>query len=96
MSALSARAHALASQENCDGEPYDTLQECGDALQSYAASIQSLRAALEDLMEVSDLAPEKNCSCHLSPPCNDCVEWSGLRDAIANAREVLLRVQETR
>ena len=32
MSALGARARALASQENCDGEPYDTLQECADAL----------------------------------------------------------------
>lgn len=51
----------------------------------------AVRRALEDLLEVADLAPEKNCSCHLSPPCNDCIEWNGLRDAIANARAVIAK-----
>ena len=51
----------------------------------------AVRCALEDLLEVADLAPERNCSCHLSPPCNDCLEWNGLRDAIANARAVIVK-----
>ena len=51
----------------------------------------AVRYALEDLLEVADLAPERNCSCHLSPPCNDCIEWNGLRDAIANARAVIAK-----
>ena len=47
MSALSARAHALASQENCDGEPYDTLQECADALALLVECADLLREDIE-------------------------------------------------
>lgn len=25
--------------------------------------------------------PDSNCSCHISPPCNDCVDWSSMRMA---------------
>ncbi len=41
-----------------------------------------LLAALSELIEVTDEPPESNCSCHISPPCNDCVEYSGIRRAL--------------
>ena len=44
---------------------------------------------LELFMEVIDPPPERNCSCHISPPCNDCVENSGLREAFEYAEGVI-------
>ncbi|CAA2366780.1 hypothetical protein [Xanthomonas phage Fontebon] len=49
----------------------------------------SLEAALERLLEVTDHPPSRNCSCHLSPPCNDCTDWGGLREAIADAETAM-------
>jgi hypothetical protein len=48
-------------------------------------SRRALRAALELLLENTPRPPERNCACHLSPPCHDCVEWGGLREALADA-----------
>lgn len=49
----------------------------------------SLEAALERLLEVIETPPGRNCSCYLAPPCGDCVEWGGLREAIADAETAL-------
>lgn len=49
----------------------------------------SLRDALEMLMERIDEPPKPNCSCHLSPPCEDCAEHGGLREAFEAARDAL-------
>ncbi|MGC7464214.1 hypothetical protein QT654_20800 [Xanthomonas citri pv. citri] len=49
----------------------------------------SLEAALERLLEVTEHPPARNCSCHLSPPCSDCVDWGGLREAIADDETAL-------
>lgn len=54
-----------------------------------ANNTESLRAALELLMERIDEPPKPNCSCHLSPPCEDCAEYGGLRKAFEFAREAL-------
>lgn len=51
--------------------------------------IEKVVARLETLCEVIDEPPERNCSCHISPPCSDCVEYGGLREALADAREAL-------
>lgn len=29
---------------------------------------------IKELIDTS-IVPEANCSCHLHPPCGDCVEW---------------------
>lgn len=36
------------------------------------------------LLKVGDTVepPPKNCSCHISPPCSDCVDYGSLREAI--------------
>jgi chromosome segregation ATPase len=47
------------------------------------------KALLSNLMEVVEEPPERNCSCHTSPPCSDCVEWSGLREALLEARTAM-------
>jgi hypothetical protein len=52
----------------------------------------AIRDALEQLVEAIDAPPAANCSCHIAPPCGDCVEWSALREALADAKTAL---QET-
>lgn len=52
------------------------------------AAAPAMRAALEALLEVS-YAPEARCSCHLSPPCGDCVEFGATREAMDDARVAL-------
>lgn len=54
----------------------------------------SLAAALERLLEVTDTPPERNCSCHLAPPCGDCTDWGGLREAIEEAKAALAMPKE--
>lgn len=51
---------------------------------------KELSNALADLLSAQDV-PEPNCSCHISPPCNDCVNYSGIREYIDYAEKVLKR-----
>lgn len=51
--------------------------------------VNKLIAAIQGLLENIDTPPERNCSCHISPPCNDCVEYGGLREAITFAEEAI-------
>ena len=44
-------------------------------------TIGAILESSEALMEYVDRPPERNCSCHISPPCSDCVENSHLRGA---------------
>lgn len=39
-------------------------------------------------------APDPECRCHLSPPCNDCVEHSGTRQALADAHEAIAALKK--
>lgn len=60
-----------------------------DALRS---QLDRVTWALEHLLERGIAPPDRNCSCHISPPCNDCVEWSGLREAVEHAESALAAV----
>ena len=59
-----------------------------DRLAAQDAEIGRLRAACETFTELVSI-PERNCSCHLSPPCRDCEEYGGLREADKAIREAL-------
>jgi predicted ABC-class ATPase len=37
--------------------------------------------------------PEPNCSCHLSPPCGDCVDYGGIRETV-DAAETLIAADQ--
>lgn len=47
-----------------------------------------LASALKDFVD-NDATPEPNCSCHISPPCSDCVEFAGMREIVKNAKNLL-------
>jgi hypothetical protein len=49
---------------------------------------EKMKAALEQCLEQL-YAPNANCSCHISPPCKDCVDYAGIRDAIRDAKDSL-------
>ena len=55
------------------------------------AAAPKLLEALEDLMEMTGEPPDRNCSCHISPPCNDCVDYSEWRDAFEYARAAIAK-----
>ena len=58
--------------------------------QSAALKLASL--ALSEGVEYVEEPPEKNCTCHLSPPCNDCVDHSAVREFFIDARKALVAI----
>lgn len=57
------------------------------------AAAPDLLVALEEMLEMSDTPPERNCSCHINGPCSDCVEHSALRHARALAEDALSKAR---
>jgi hypothetical protein len=57
----------------------------------YAAALDML-AALHSLVEGIDV-PESNCSCHISPPCSDCVEHGHVREALEQAQAAIAKAE---
>jgi len=54
------------------------------------AAAPSLLATLELLVDLV-YVPDADCRCHVAPPCNDCVEYSGLREALDAARAAIAK-----
>ena len=52
-----------------------------------------LTGALKLLLERMPEPPDANCSCHISSPCNDCVDHYGEREAFEYAKDVLAEVE---
>ena len=46
-------------------------------------------SALELMLERLPEPPEANCSCHLWPPCNDCTDYGGEREAFEEAKAAI-------
>lgn len=55
------------------------------------AAAPSLLEALDLMLEMVPEPPDRNCYCHISPPCNDCVENSGWREAFEFARAAIAK-----
>ena len=59
------------------------------------AEIDALKAELALAKELLDRwyndsdIPDSNCSCHISPPCGDCVNWGGLRETASETKKLL-------
>ena len=56
-----------------------------DALKAELALAKEL---LDRWYNDSDI-PDSNCSCHISPPCGDCVNWGGLRETASETKKLL-------
>lgn len=80
-----------------DGELSKWKDELGEwVLYSEArAEIDALKAELALAKELLDRwyndsdIPDSSCSCHISPPCGDCVNWGGLRETASETKKLL-------
>jgi len=85
----------------CAGLPQDALDGGWTAagISQYAKKLEQQRdellAALVNLLNVSDEPPDSNCSCHISPPCNDCVDNGGMREVIQGARSAIAKAKQS-
>lgn len=57
---------------------------------NFYVAAPELLAALTFLMEVTE-PPERNCSCHISPPCGWCVEYSQVAEAHEQAKAAIAK-----
>jgi hypothetical protein len=54
-------------------------------------TIETLKLISSELSEaLSNLVPERNCSCHLNPPCSQCVEFGQAFFALKQYKETKL------
>lgn len=82
--AVAANARLIVTLRNAVPESLAALAE-RDTLR---AEVERLRGAIQRCLEEL-YAPPADCSCHLSPPCSDCVEYAGIREAEEVARAAL-------
>lgn len=66
-----------------------TAEEGGDKV---ALAAPSMLAALQQVVEAVEV-PEANCSCHLSPPCSDCVDNGFLREVMASVNAAIAKAE---
>lgn len=57
-----------------------------------SAALKLAKDALSEGVEYVEEPPEKTCSCHLAPPCNDCVDHSAVREFFIDARKALAAI----
>lgn len=67
-------------------EDEDPHGECLHEIKRLKAINSALVKLCEEAIE-SHYAPDPNCSCHISPPCSDCVEYGGIRETVKYLRE---------
>ena len=86
---------ALADRiEEAQGKPIAIEPQAAAELRRLHEANQGLLGlleALESLLEMTGEPPDWNCTCHLTPPCIDCVDYSGWRNAFKFATSVLVK-----
>jgi len=73
---------------NYEGLEFIEWSKSNATMNEAADRIEQLEAVLEFVRE-SLYAPEPNCSCHISPPCQDCIDHSLTREILETARAAL-------
>lgn len=67
---------------------FPSYQELAEALEKATGQVSRLKGLMAELLE-EVYVPESNCSCHIAPPCNDCVENAGLRELISDCKRAI-------
>lgn len=82
-----------AAVESLETEEIVLLGWAIQAIAARDAEIAGLKLRLgalaEMVTECVDAPPIKNCSCHISPPCNDCIENTGLRELFDDVHAII-------
>jgi len=71
-------------------EDVDYSGRCEKGIYALKQQRDELLAALKDLVSMQDV-PDGNCSCHINPPCNDCVNYGGIRESIEYAEKAIAK-----
>lgn len=71
----------------------DSDDKDGETAEANARLIVAAPELLDALKMVQEIvtSPEPNCSCHISPPCNDCVEWAAIRETLATVKSAIAK-----
>lgn len=85
------QAHLARNAENRAKASADALRIERDKLKSLNSGLYFSLLAVMDYIEEP---PDRNCQCAIAPPCNDCVEYSHLREVLADARAVISGVEK--
>lgn len=70
------------------GRDFDHVAMAITGPASSIACDEHLTRLVEELLD-NIYIPERHCNCHISPPCNDCVEYGGLREIVDAVRRSL-------
>ena len=70
----------------------ELLDNAERIMEQQSAALKLASLALSEGVEYVEEPPEKNCTCHLAPPCNDCVEHSAVREFFIDARKALAAI----
>lgn len=74
-------------------QSYELIVRAEDIrIKKQSAALKLASLALSEGVEYVEEPPEKNCTCHLSPPCNDCVDHSAVREFFVDARKALAAI----
>jgi len=84
---MSCKHGNWAPCEQCD-EADAIEREIGD-LKDEVKAAHTVAVWSSEFLELIPAPPEPNCSCFISPPCNDCVEYAGEREIRAGLQEAL-------
>jgi len=69
----------------------ELVRAAADRLEAQEALLKDAMMALDALMEVTE-PPERNCSCHINPPCGWCVEYEMVAIEHKRARATLAKL----
>lgn len=51
--------------------------------------MRQMAEQIKEMMEYMPPPPSRNCSCHINPPCSDCVEHGHLREIMQSAETLI-------
>lgn len=71
-----------------------TNRDAAQKLATASVRVGALMEWVEVVIDQMDGPPAANCNCCVSPPCNDCVSWGGLREAITETRELIATIRK--
>jgi len=97
---LERACHIIACVNACVGSSTEDLEAHDNVLQTvraardtYERQRNELLTMLEEFVANTEV-PERNCSCHISPPCNDCVEYGHMRQLLLEARAAIAKAEQ--
>lgn len=63
-----------------------------EAMVRVEAERAAAKSVIQGFLDYAEEPPAPNCSCHISPPCEDCVSYSALREVFDSARAIMKEV----